>query len=287
MLCCSADLIGTFVRTFALDTLVRSFIQAQTSKDHKQIVSLGAGSDTRYFTLHQEGLTEKLRYFELDFAEITAKKAAAIKKNRPLAESLGEEVRIIRGGSGLASPSYTLLPTDLRNLQEMWTELKEHGFDPSLPTLFLSECVLIYLDVKESDAIIQHVAQECTAETMFLIYEQIRPNDAFGKTMLQNLRNRNIELKSLSRYPDPEALESRFFAMGYGTARAYDIHEAENLLPKDELSRISQLEMLDEIEEWTLLAQHYCIAWAAKNAQTEGIQDASWHAQIGLEKETV
>lgn len=28
-----------------------------------------------------------------------------------------------------------------------------------------------------------------------------------------------------------------------------------------ELRRIAQLEMLDEMEEWRLLASHYCIAW--------------------------
>lgn len=28
------------------------------------------------------------------------------------------------------------------------------------------------------------------------------------------------------------------------------------------IRRISRLEMLDELEEWRLLARHYCIAWA-------------------------
>jgi hypothetical protein len=28
-----------------------------------------------------------------------------------------------------------------------------------------------------------------------------------------------------------------------------------------ELRRIAKLEMLDEMEEWRLLASHYCIAW--------------------------
>lgn len=35
---------------------------------------------------------------------------------------------------------------------------------------------------------------------------------------------------------------------------------------KDELGRISKLELLDEIEEWQLLAAHYCITWGWKTA---------------------
>lgn len=35
---------------------------------------------------------------------------------------------------------------------------------------------------------------------------------------------------------------------------------------KDELGRISRLELLDEMEEWQLLAAHYCIAWGWKTA---------------------
>jgi hypothetical protein len=31
-----------------------------------------------------------------------------------------------------------------------------------------------------------------------------------------------------------------------------------------ELHRIAKLELLDELEEWRLLASHYCIAWAWK-----------------------
>lgn len=30
-------------------------------------------------------------------------------------------------------------------------------------------------------------------------------------------------------------------------------------------SRLMKIEMLDEIEEWKMLSQHYCISWALKN----------------------
>jgi [phosphatase 2A protein]-leucine-carboxy methyltransferase len=43
---------------------------------------------------------------------------------------------------------------------------------------------------------------------------------------------------------------------------AIDISFAhDHWMGKDELRRISRLEMLDEMEEWRLLASHYCLAW--------------------------
>jgi [phosphatase 2A protein]-leucine-carboxy methyltransferase len=42
-----------------------------------------------------------------------------------------------------------------------------------------------------------------------------------------------------------------------------------------ELQRIAKLELLDEVEEWRLLANHYCIAWAWK--KDEDSQNAAFN----------
>jgi hypothetical protein len=43
---------------------------------------------------------------------------------------------------------------------------------------------------------------------------------------------------------------------------AIDINFAhDHWVGKEELGRIAKLELLDEMEEWCLLASHYCIAW--------------------------
>ena len=48
---------------------------------------------------------------------------------------------------------------------------------------------------------------------------------------------------------------------------AIDINFAhDRWMGKEELGRISMLELLDELEEWRLLAAHYCIAWGWKIA---------------------
>jgi O-methyltransferase involved in polyketide biosynthesis len=74
----------------------------------------------------------------------------------------------------------------LRKLSQLETKLLEHKIDPTLPTLFLSECVLIYVNTTYSAALIKW-STTFFAESMFVIYEQINPNDAFGKMMVTNL----------------------------------------------------------------------------------------------------
>lgn len=35
----------------------------------------------------------------------------------------------------------------------------------------------------------------------------------------------------------------------------------KSLISEDEKLRVAGLEMVDEVEEWELLAAHYCVAW--------------------------
>lgn len=59
----------------------------------------------------------------------------------------------------------------------------------SLPTLFLSECCLIYMEPPDAAALLAWAASHC-ARGVVAIYEQTRPDDAFGVTMLNNLEVR-------------------------------------------------------------------------------------------------
>ena len=60
----------------------------------------------------------------------------------------------------------------------------------------------------------------------------------------------------------------RFLDCGFSSGQdAIDINFAhDRWMGKNELVRISRLELLDEMEEWQLLAGHYCIAWGWKTA---------------------
>ena len=56
-----------------------------------------------------------------------------------------------------------------------------------MPTLFISECVLVYMPGEDSGRVIEWAASIFTGGAVFMTYEQIRPDDAFGRTMMANL----------------------------------------------------------------------------------------------------
>jgi len=53
--------------------------------------------------------------------------------------------------------------------------------------MFLSECVMIYMEPKDSDAIVQWISNNIST-AMIMAYEQILPNDNFGQMMVKNLK---------------------------------------------------------------------------------------------------
>ncbi|KAG0051007.1 hypothetical protein BGZ83_004224 [Gryganskiella cystojenkinii] len=228
----------------------------------KQIVSLGCGSDTRYFKLKTKGLVVH-KYFEIDFQESTAKKAVVIKKNKVFTDVIGDpDLKLGLGGTELYAKDYCLLSGDLREFTEVIVpKLLAQGFDTSLPTLFLSECVLIYIQPRDSDRIVEWVGTNMAAP-LFVLYEQINPTDAFGAMMLRNLKARQIELPGIHAYPSLKSQEERFTARGWLAAKAIDMNKLHSSLADEEMKRISGLEIFDEVEEWQLLANHYCVTWA-------------------------
>ncbi|KAI7890654.1 S-adenosyl-L-methionine-dependent methyltransferase [Mucor mucedo] len=268
---------GTFIRSYAIDSLVSQFLAMEGPK--KQIVALGAGFDTRYFNIKAGNLdkeNEKLsshlsKYFEVDFPEITMKKAMLIKKRKELSCLLDDldQVKIERGGMDLKSTSYCLLGADLRKWSDIAHQLVEAGLDLAAPTLFLSECVFIYLAPEDTNTILKWIT-DYMKNTLFALYEQIHPDDAFGKMMIRNLKSRNIDLKGIHAFPDLIHQEKRFLDLGWQHAKAVDINTIhDKYLDRKEIARMARLEILDELEEWHLLSAHYCVAWAFKSENYE------------------
>ena len=77
------------------------------------------------------------------------------------------------------------------------------------------------------------------------------------------MKTRGINLKTLSAYPTLQKEVLRLKDCDFVSGQdAIDINFAhDHWMGKEELSRIAKLELLDEMEEWRLLASHYCIAW--------------------------
>ena len=110
--------VGTYTRSTAIDALVEQWLSNPDGR-RCQIVSLGSGSDTRFWRIAvrscaraaQRGVTDEafrqtgprkdiLRaYFEVDFAENTTKKAMAIRKSSDLSSVLGKPEEVTIGES--------------------------------------------------------------------------------------------------------------------------------------------------------------------------------------------
>jgi len=115
----------------------------------RQFVVLGAGWDTRSYAPLPDGVdlrapaggdsAEGLRCFEIDEPPTQAAKVEALR------------------AGGVDCGHVVFAPTDF-NQQSWLASLKEHGFDPDLPTFILWEGVTMYLDDAAVDKTLREVA---------------------------------------------------------------------------------------------------------------------------------
>ena len=208
-------------------------------------------------------------------------------------EPESQNVTVSDDADALHSPTYHIHPLDLRSLHAD-RPLAEAlpGVDSELPTLLISECCLVYLSPSEASQVVAYFTKHLggpntspengegspgTAEAStplgLILYEPIRPGDAFGRTMVSNLAARGIHLQTLHRYDSLQAQRTRLCEQGFGDGQcAADIDFIwEKWVTEDEKERVAGLEMLDEMEEWQLLARHYCIAWGWRDGRDTSV----------------
>ncbi|KAL5638261.1 hypothetical protein ACGC1H_005076 [Rhizoctonia solani] len=284
--------VGTYVRSTAIDMLVESWLNlAGPETEKRQVVSLGAGSDTRYWRLMDKGFAKRIAsYVELDFAENTSRKAKAVVQTQLLKDGLGPDVKIELGGTGLSSPAYHLIPLDLRDGVPALSSLvstsstADPPLDPGLPTLFIAECVFVYMPPSASDAILQWFSNTF-GRTAGIVYEMFGLQDSFGKVLKDNLKARHIELPGVDAFPTLNSQMSRYTNNGFGHSKGRTLKSIrrENI-PVSELQRISRLEHLDEIEELELVLEHYAISWGysdrVTNRETPSIPLDQWELPL-------
>ncbi|KAK0147052.1 tRNA wybutosine-synthesizing protein 4 [Merluccius polli] len=258
--CRRAPLInrGYYVRWRAVDYCVKSFLQATVKCPKRQILSLGAGFDSLFFRLHEEGaLVEHTVVYEVDFPDVAQRKAALISDNLTLAGKLGSRSTSAIGPVVVSSAQYRLLGVDVREEAQVEEALAGAGLDWAAPTLLLSEVVLTYMETHWSDSVIGWAANHFP-QSLFVMYEQIRPWDPFGQVMQDHFLKLNSTLHALQKYSD-----------GWEQCVCLDMNEFYlSLVPEDERHRVESLEPFDEYEEWYQKCSHYFVLTASRGHLT-------------------
>lgn len=275
---------GTYVRTTTLDQLVESFITSNNGRS-MQIISLGAGTDTRYWRLREKQIHRNLLYHEIDFPAVSRQKLAAIRSSKGLSPR-GSSFQILhhvvpelnpdkymwgffRDGV-MKTEGYLFHPVDLRK------PFRIDNLRTDVPTLLISECCLCYLGATEAQNAIQYFTN-LIPTIGIAIYEPTNPTSEFGRQMFANLASRRLYMPTVHEYPTMQKQMERLNQAGFVTAQtgADVLWLWKNWVSEEEKERISGLEMLDELEEWELLAKHYTVVWGWREwLQDKGVFQA-------------
>ena len=306
---------GYYSRVAALDKLIIQFLNTAKAQGHKaQIVSLGAGFDTTYWRLKAHQGIACHYYVEIDFSSSVSQKLQIIENAPVLTDILnapnpnenfsdlmknnpneGHNIKDLSADELANLPphglwqDFAIVGGDLRDINSLEKNLRLlTKLDFDAPVLFLSECVLVYMPPHLSARVIEWAGASgsFTGPRVFATYEQIHPNDPFGRTMVANLAARGCPLLGLAEYPDLEAQRKRFLNLGFTVHGAWSMTDIyRHFLDKEETRKIEKIELFDEFEEWHLIQGHYCISMAATNGSCKIDETKLKYTEIGfLEK---
>ncbi|CAG0900809.1 unnamed protein product [Darwinula stevensoni] len=252
---------GYYARVAGIETLIKKFIDKFNGKC--QLVNIGAGFDTLYWRLQTSGHKVN-NYIEVDLPTVTSRKISLLKKVKEL-----HHTEFVTPGSftcDMHAKDFHIIGADIRKVHDVQIKMDACNIDTSIPTLFIAECVLVYLSIKDSTEFLKWIASTFKC-AFFINYEQVNLSDTFGEMMIRNLHDRGCALAGADACMSLDAQKHRFLESGWDGAEGWDMQTVyANLLPKKEIDRIEKIEFLDEKELLVQLLTHYCIsvAWLDK-----------------------
>lgn len=238
--------------------LIREALRAKFG-DYLQVINLGAGYDTTYYWAMHQHPFKRLNWIEIDFPEVMCYK----KEKAPCDEHVnGCEIRFV----GL----------DLCSIND---DVLKDIIDPDLPTVFISECVLSYIDKGSANRILEWCAKTALikADRYLILYEQLlSPKqcvegsdktiiDGFTTTMLRHFEGLSCPLKSSIPYSTMDSQMNRFKILGW-SAQIWSSSEAcREFLPFEMIDVIDGrgiADFFDEEEEFAIKKGHYFLCTA-------------------------
>ena len=326
---------GTHARVQAMDRAIRAFLSLELNTAERQIVLLGSGRDTTYLryrlghlnttTRQSSQQRQVVRWYEVDHSTVICPKVyewlprcipdgygyertAVCHETNSSEETMNESYVVSitdKNQDNVASKrdatedsSYHLIGYDLRQPPSHLFEIlfrPQHQYKSSTPTLFLLECVLMYLPEETSRELFRYISQTVSMSNTesfvaVAMYDPIPRHDRFGQVMIQNLqkvgivgtkRRSTLENNQDDAKEQPLSLETtqtlsdqlhKLIQCGLDTAVGSDMMNAyyHGIIPPKEVKHASKCEMLDELEEFHLLMKHYCFCVGVKDGTLGG-----------------
>ena len=268
--------LGYFTRVTAIWRMIISTINrvSEIQGQKIQIVNLGAGYDTLFWRLsdHLEQIskTDILQSFiDIDLPENSARKCFAVRKSKLLLSKLAasdgnEEVKFSR--TDLHGAKYHVIAADFVDLHALEKKLSDcSGFTFEVPTLFIAECVFVYIDPAKVNTFLQWISSNFQSSVALINHEQLNIYDKFGQVMLDNLSQRGCSLPGIEACRDKTTHLNRLLNAQWEGGLCWTMNEIYGLLPRNEIERVEKIEFLDEKELVNQLFEHYCVSYGWKN----------------------
>lgn len=264
---------GYYFRVHLVRTMLRRIIDS--TADHVTLVILGAGFDTTFLWLRREHpqLLHRVSIIEVDLVDVARRKTASLLDDGP--STTGRYFSAAGIDTCIVDKGYFVVGADLNHLarlNEHLTALIHVSATPPSTCVFLSECVLSYMERDFADSIVKWAATApCfgVGSRHLLVYEQLLKTsrndahlDAFSRTMLAHFDKLQCPLHSSHAYPHQDALADRFTALGWtGDMRLAPLSEwyyqDPQMMSEETVSFVNAVEPFDEWEEWDLKLAHY------------------------------
>lgn len=282
---------GTHARVCCMDRAITAFLKAHADNTNGcEVVVLGAGKDTSYFRFFAKSLMgmedfikdrtltlPTVHWYEVDHASVIQEKAKTIQGSSMLLQCCPNFKQTENGFS--SSNQYHLVSADLRDSPQQL--LKGLALNSHRPTLFLLECVFMYMPDESTQALLKELALSKKNNSWIVMYEPILGSDAFGNMMQQNLVQAKVASADccLLQTRTLEAQLKKLVQAGFSTrAVGCDMWTAyQSIVTPEQRQLANRAEFLDEVEEWMLIMRHYCfvVATTAKDDRLTEIGSSS------------
>lgn len=276
---------GTFARVCCIEKAIDNFLGLIEPSQSAQVVVLGAGKDTNYFRLigrrHGSNIPF-VRWVEIDHTVILQEKLFVIRDNSTLFNVTQLEKEEEDDHVELKSIDPTVQPTsncvmvphDLkRSADELIGKLVRSGLDPQAPTLFISECVFMYLPDEKTQCLLSALSTTFRNSCICQYEPILGYGDTFGQMMEENLSKAGVAGpdSGLLKVRSNQDHINRLHHSGFTLSVACDMHAAyETILSEQQRRQASRSEFLDELEEFVLIMKHYCFSMGSTDESLIG-----------------